>query len=348
MTFQDRQILQRILAQDVVIGNIFNMFVRQVSPLLEKYNHGASEVWVRNSFIEKQIDREIERLNDNLKSVIVENQKWAWNLAGAKNDKLTENFIKGMALPTSVKKGLFAQNLRALEQFMKRKTNGISVSDNIWRTSKQAKTQLEFYLESGVAQGRSAATISRDIRQLLQDPDKLFRRVRDKEGNLVPSQPMKDFHPGQGKYKSAYKNALRLSATETNMAYRSSDHERWLGLDFVTGIEVKLSSAHPRVDICDFMKGEYPKDFKFTGWHPFCICYAVSLLMPKDEFLRYIEADEEIKGKIIQRYGTRTIPPKAAGYLSEHQEAIDGWKRPPIWVRDNFSKGKVALGMKFQ
>jgi hypothetical protein len=347
MTFQDRQILQRILAQDVAIGSIFSMFIRQVAPLIERYNYGANEVWVKNSYIEKQIDREIERLNENLKSVIIGNQKWAWNLANAKNNKLVEQFIKGMAMPSSIKQGLFAQNLRALEQFINRKNNGFSVSDNIWRTSKQAKTQLKFYLESGVAHGRSAATISRDIRQLLKDPDTLFRRVRDKDGNLVPSQPMKDFHPGQGKYRSAYKNALRLSATETNMAYRSSEHERWQGLDFVTGIEIKLSSAHPREDICDFMKGHYPKDFKFTGWHPFCMCYAVALLMPKEEFLEYIEADEEIKGKITQRYDTKSIPEKATSYLSEHQETIDGWKKPPLWVKDNFAKGKVALGVKF-
>jgi hypothetical protein len=343
MTFQDQQILQKILAQDVAIGSVFSLFIRQVAPLLERYNYGSKELWVKNGLVEQRIDREVQRLNDNLKSVIVGNQKWAWNVANAKNDNLVERYIKGMTLPGV--EGLFAANIRALEQFINRKTNGLSVSDNIWRTSKQAKTQLEYYLQSGIAEGRSAATISRDIRQLLNDPDTLFRRIRDKNGKLVPSKPMKDFHPGQGKYKSAFKNALRLSATEINMAYRLADHERWGGLDFVAGIDINLSSAHPREDICDFMKGRYPKDFKFTGWHPFCICFAVPVLMPQEDFASYLDADEDSKQAIMQRNKIQSIPASANKYLDQHQQAIDGWKRPPIWVKDNFKKGKIGNGL---
>lgn len=345
MTFHDKQILQKILAQDVAIGSVFSLFVRQVAPLLERYNHGGNEVWVKNALLEKRIDKEVERLSENLKSVIEGNQKWAWGMANSKNDALVDHFIKGMALTGSIKEGLFAANLRALEQFMSRKDYGSSVSDNIWRTSKQAKTQLEYYLQSGIAEGRSAATISRDIRQLLNDPDTLFRRVRDKNGNLIQSKPMKDFHPGQGKYKSAFKNALRLSATEINMAYRSADHERWQELDFVSGIEIRLSSAHPRTDICDHMKGLYPKDFKFTGWHPFCLCFAVPVLMPQEDFDSYLYADQDARLAIRQRNRVQGIPRSANQYLDKHQQAIDGWKKPPIWVRDNFRKGKIGNGL---
>ena len=35
------------------------------------------------------------------------------------------------------------------------------------------------------------------------------------------------------------------------------------------------------VDICDHMKGEYPKDFKFTGWHPNCRC-VIHPIIPDD------------------------------------------------------------------
>ncbi|MDX9847460.1 MAG: hypothetical protein RBT74_10810 [Tenuifilaceae bacterium] len=344
MTFQDQQILQKILAQDVAIGSVFSLFIRQVTPLLERYNYGSKELWVKNGLVEQRIDREVERLSENLKNVVVGNQKWAWNLANAKNDNLVERYIKGLALPGV--EGLFAANLRALDQFINRKTNGLNVSENIWRTSKQAKTQLEYYLQSGIAEGRSAATISRDIRQLLDDPDTLFRRVRDKNGNLVPSKPMKGYNPGQGRYRSAYKNALRLSATEINMAYRSSDHERWQGLDFVVGIEIKLSTAHPREDICDHMKGRYPKDFKFTGWHPFCICFAVPILMPQEDFMNYIEGDDDTRMAIFQRNRVQSIPYSANQYLDKHQQSIDGWKKPPIWVKDNFVGDKIGNGLK--
>ena len=39
-------------------------------------------------------------------------------------------------------------------------------------------------------------------------------------------------------------NALRLSSTTTNMAYRAADYERWNGQDFVLGIEIRRSDSN--------------------------------------------------------------------------------------------------------
>ncbi len=122
--------------------------------------------------------------------------------------------------------------------------------------------------------------------------------MRDERGLLVLSQAAKNFHPGQGVYRSSYMNARRLAATETNMAYRAADYERWQQLDFVVGIEVHLSNNHtcrgykgktPWVDICDELRGKYPKGFKFTGWHPHCRCHATPILKSSAE----IKADNE-------------------------------------------------------
>ena len=71
---------------------------------------------------------------------------------------------------------------------------------------------------------------------------------------------------------------MRLARTEINMAYRSSDSETANTFDAVVGIEVHLSNNHnckgvPEgqfYDICDELQGKYPRDFKFTGWHPAC------------------------------------------------------------------------------
>lgn len=75
--------------------------------------------------------------------------------------------------------------------------------------------------------GKSANYLISDVRKYLKNPDALFRRVRDKHGNLRLSKAAKAYHPVRGVYRSAYKNALRLTATETNMAYRTADHLRW-------------------------------------------------------------------------------------------------------------------------
>ncbi len=78
---------------------------------------------------------------------------------------------------------------------------------------------------------------------------------------------------------------MRLARTEINMAYRYADYERWKDMDFVLGIKIQLSDAHPKYDICDILQGEYPKDFKFGGWHPHCLCFATPILQSDKDFI---------------------------------------------------------------
>lgn len=78
---------------------------------------------------------------------------------------------------------------------------------------------------------------------------------------------------------------MRLARTEINMAYRYADYERWKDMDFVLGIKIQLSDAHPKYDICDVLQGEYPKDFKFGGWHPHCLCFATPILQSDKDFI---------------------------------------------------------------
>lgn len=165
--------------------------------------------------------------------------------------------------------------------------------------------------------------MSRDLRQYLKYPDKLFRRVRDEHGQLHLSQAAKAFNPGQGVYRSSYKNAMRLARTETNMAYRTSDYTRWQQLDFVVGIEIRTSNNHPIADICDDLAGRYPKDFKFTGWHPQCRCHAVSILKTPEE----MEADnerimngEDLNGESINT--VRDVPNNFKDWVKENDSRI--------------------------
>ena len=193
---------------------------------------------MRNSSVEKGNDRSILNLQksllDNIQSFGVD----AWQRGQVKNDDLVERYIKGMSISSVVKDGMFYRNREALKAFQNRVDNGITLSDRVWNIVDITKDQIELFLGSGLSVGRAAGEISSDVRQLLKNPEKRFRRVRDKNGKLQLSTPMKDYHPGQGVYRSSYMNALRLSATNTNMNYRKADHDRWQKMDFVLGIEV--------------------------------------------------------------------------------------------------------------
>lgn len=338
-TFFERQLVQRMLAQDKVISKRFAELINSASPLLAKWKPlPAADAWIRNKRIEKELDKILKSFATDLEAWINSEQAAAWELSSVKNDELVASFTNGLALNNQVLLGMNARNLDALKAFQKRKIDGMGLSDKVWNLSVQTKTQLEFYLESGISVGRSAEEISKDIRQLLNDPEKIFHRVRNEDGKLVPSKPMKDYHPGRGVYRSSYKNALRLAATETNMAYRMADHERWQGLDFVTGYEVKLSGSHPRVDICDNMKGEYPKDFVFRGWHPGCLCFKVPILMSQDDFISSLDDDS---GVAINR--VKAMPSDAKKYVTDNWDRFADYKNQPYWIRDNFKNGKPKL-----
>ena len=331
LSFYDKQHIQKIAAQQAVIANIFNQFILSVSPYLHKWSDaGKNNVWIRNQRIESAVDRELLNLESMLYANISAFQKDGWDRAERKNDDFISQFIKGMSISSATKDGMFAHSLSAFETLKNDiDANGFKLSDRVWNITQQTKSQLEFYLDSGVVAGRNANGISSDIRQILQNPQKRFRRIRNEKGELVLSQPMKNYHPGQGVYRSAYKNALRTSATTTNIAYRSADYERWSKQDFILGIEVHRSANNRGpCKICDAMVGKYPKTFKFTGFHPFCICFATPITMEPEDFADFLLNDTVPQGQTIT-----DIPQAAKDFVSENKDGLQS----AFWYKDNFT-----------
>lgn len=332
LTFYDSQHIQKVLAQQEVIANIFNRFILSISPYLKQWaDEGSNSVWVRNQIVEKSVDRELDNLQSMLLSNISAFNIDAWKRSDMKNEDFIKEYIKGMAVNTAKKQGLFANNQDALSQLRKGfDARGNDLSPRVWNLADQTKTQLEFYLQTGLSVGRNANQISQDVRQLLNDPDKRFHRVRNDKGQLVMSQPMRDYHPGQGVYRSSKMNALRLSATTTNMSYRTADYERWSQQDFVLGITIQRSANNRGpCKICDAMCGDYPKTFKFTGFHPFCICFATPKVLDPDELADFLLNDTIPQNKVIA-----DIPSAARKFV----DANKGGLQSAFWYQDNFAK----------
>lgn len=330
ITAQDKKHITRLLAQEKRVNLLFSQFIASIAPELRKWKPiKSNSVWIRNSSIENKINKRLQLLHDDLVKIIKEGQKEAWYSSIEKNDLIVEQYIKDMALSSVVKSGLFSRNLEALTTLQKRVDDGLNLSQRIWKITEQTKGHVELFLESGVATGRSAEEIGRDFRQLLNNPDKRFRRVRDEKGKLVLSQPMKDYYPGRGNYRSSRMNALRVAVTETNMGFRMSDAERWAQMDFLLGYEVKRSAnAHP-CPICDSLKGKYPKNFIFPGWHPFCICYAVPIVMEHEDFADFLLHDTIPNNQVIT-----DIPTRSRNWITGYMEKA---KSHPIFVKQNRS-----------
>lgn len=279
----------------------------------------------------------------------------------------------------------FTRNKESVDVFFKRKSEygGLNLSQRVWKYVGDFKTEMEMALSVAMGEGKSAATISREVRKYLQRPDMMFRRFRvktgeqdifDADGNVVGKEPvygrvwkrkvvdavtgnvswqtvnLKDYSFGRGVYRSSYKNAMRLARTETNMAYRTADQERWRQLDFVIGYRVVLSDNHPEPDICNDLsakrgekgsRGVYPKDFVFKGWHPQCRCYVVPILADEKEFDKIQEAilnDEPIpESKSVIREPNKYFQ----DWWKSNKKRVSEAQSLPYWVKDNPKYTKI-------
>lgn len=303
-----------------------------------------------------------------------------WEYANLSCDALIESiFGKGLKEDNHFARW-FSRNQDAVDSFFKRKSayGGLNLSQKVWRYVDNLKTEMEVALSVSLGQGDSASTVSRKVRQYLQEPDKMFRRFRvktgekdvfDDDGSVIGKEPVygrkwkrkvidpktgavtwqdfnpRNYHPGQGVYRSSYKNAMRLTRTETNMAYRTADQDRWQRMDFVIGYRVCLSNNHPSPDICNDLsaprndrksdKGVYPKDFVFKGWHPQCRCYVIPILASDDEFVAMEQA--KLQGKQPPTPKGIIRKPNKAFYdwLKANKERMETATKMPYWVQDN-------------
>lgn len=219
------------------------------------------------------------------------------------------------------------------------------ISEAVWKQSEQARAEMELAFSVALKDGTSADNFSREIRGYLKEPQKLFRRVRDAFGNLVLSKAAAAYHPGRGVYRSSYKNARRLAATEINMAYRKADYDRWQKMKFVVGIHIELSREHPYYDMCDELAGDYPKDFIFIGWHPHCRCIATPILQNIEDFKNGVPPEKDL-------FKVNNVPENFNKWVLNNEirinRALSGQSTMPFFLRDNKGAMEKALGRKVE
>ncbi len=148
-------------------------------------------------------------------------------------------------------------------------TSGLS--NRVWDLRDENYLRMKRLVTSGIAAGDSAAEISRSIRGILVQPDTLRGRAFD------------DSAPGPGVYRSAYKNAMRLTRTESNRAFVGAD----LQLAAEKGWKVmwQVSAGHRDEDECDSLDGVVMTPEEFASLypiHPHDLCYAT--MVPPDDY----------------------------------------------------------------
>ena len=342
MTIEDQfeaKSIQNIIKYNRKIEAILNQASKDLAKrisIFELKNPTAvyqGSFYVRNRGLEKQVNIILGKLNKDIKAYIGDGVVSNWDMANLKNNKLVGKWAKGIELTKNGIPASFNQlNLGAMEAFLGRTVAGMTISERVWNLTAGAKDQIELYLSSGISTGKSAAGIARDLKMYLNEPDRLFRRVRQ-DGKLVLSKAARGYKPGSGVYRSSYKNALRLTRNEINMSYRMSDYVRRKQLPFITGIMVHLSASHNVEDMCDSLVGKYPPGFVWLGWHVNCYCYTTNILLNDKKSLNFMKT-----GKIAKSNYINKIPKRATNWVKANAKTIAGYKNTPYFIADNFTK----------
>ncbi len=358
----NKQHIRNIAAYQVEVTKIFETVANEAARLGVSLDVPTDKMLALDDFpaAKRRVNKLLKTMRTRLETIVINGIEAEWALANGKNDALIEQMATA-GLTKGDTGAYFNNHAAALKAFKARKTAGMNLSRRVWNLTQQYKSELEMALDCGIRDGLSAQEMARQLKQYLNYPDKLFRRVRDRHGALRLSKAAAAFHPGRGVYRSSHKNALRLAGTETNIAYRTADHERVQALDFVLGIKIVLSNNHtirnskgqrvPLTDICDELAGNYPKGFKFTGWHPNCRCHTETILLSGADFEDFIRAKREGRAYDIT---------KAKGYVAEPPAAFKAWVKgnagriaaaakagtTPYFIKDNQKAVDALLSQK--
>lgn len=320
--------LNKRLAEYVgLVRQIYSVLNLEAAKMAErvKYNDSGNEFHFKDyPELTDGVKKLQSKFVSDIRGVIYNGISTEWKNSNLVQDLVADKVLKTYGAKVAGRKYqiYYQTNSDALKAFKERKDRGLNLSQKIWSQSENYKTELEYAISSAIQKGTSAVTLSKRISKYLENFKSLQKDYKEKFGKAV------DCHDCE--YRS-----IRLARSEINLAYRTAEQKRWEQMDFVVGQEIKLSNNHtcngvPFTDICDDLKGKYPKDFKFTGWHPMCRCYVIPILKTEDEFW----ADNDVQS----RNEIKDTPPEFKEWINENKDRIKKSKKKgtlPYFVKDN-------------
>lgn len=332
-----KELNKRLKKYISLVEKLYQSFNLKILNIVSRTNYDGDNGKVFKFSDYPQIRKPIEdvqyQFSSDMSAIILNGMTIEWNQSNSVQDVIANKALSTYGISDKKEYSRYYQtNTEALKAFQKRQTEGMNLSKNVWNLSEQYKKELEMAISVGIEKGTSANELARKIQKYLNEPDRLFRKVRDKYGNLELSRNAKAYHPGRGVYRSSFKNALRLARSEINMAYRKAEQLRWQQMDFIVAYEIKLSGSHeermPDGDICDKLAGKYPKGFVWTGWHPNDMCYAVPIFKTDDEFWGLNDKKESVN-KI------NDVPDEFKKWIQDNIYRAKSWETAPYFIRDN-------------
>ena len=269
----------------------------------------------------KRISDIQEQFVEDIHAVIYRGTSEEWKNSNEVQDLLVNAVLKSYDAQVDGEKYkmYYQTNSEALQAFQQRKDKGFAISDKLWQQSSLYKQELEEAISCAIQKGTSAITLSKQISKYLLDFPQLQTDYKERFGKASKANDCE--------YRS-----IRLARSEINMSYRQAENQRWQQMDFVVGYEIKLSGSHHVDDICDQLKGKYPKTFIWTGWHPNDMCYKIPILKTEEEFWAWDGRGEATSESINQ---VKDVPEGFKQWIDNNIQRAKSWGSTPYFIRDN-------------
>lgn len=316
-----KELSKRLAGYMMQVRVIYDRLNERAASIVESVGYDGS---VEFSFVDyPETKRDLQLLQrqfvGDMQSLIYSGTSAEWKRSNLLQDLVANKALKYYRAQVAGKefKRYYQTNSDQLKAFQRRTEKGLNLSAKLWNQSQVYKDSLEATISTAIEKGMSAVTLSKRISKYLNDWPSLQADYQEKFGKATNC------------YDCEYRS-IRLARNEISMAYRSAEQLRWQQFDFILGYKIKLSGSHPRYDICDDLAGDYPKDFKFVGWHPNCLCYTVPIVMSEEE---YWSDSRENSPNLV------TAPPKNFGkWVSKNSERIEESRKKgtlPYWIKEN-------------
>lgn len=321
-----RELNTRLAKYVTLIESIYEQLNLESSKLVINYtdykdDSGKPFRWKDYPQTRKKITHIQRQFVDDIQTVIYRGTSEEWKNSNEVQDLLANAVLKTYDTQVNGEQYriYYQENSDALKTFQERKDKGLNVSDKLWQQSTIYKQGLEEAISCAIEKGTSAITLSKQISKYLQDFPKLQKDYKERFGKASMA-------------KDCEYRSIRLARSEINMAYRQSENLRWQQMDFVVGYEIKLSGSHHINDICDQLKGKYPKTFIWTGWHPNDMCYKIPILKTEEEFWAW-DGQSEVTTKSVNE--VKDVPDGFKMWIDNNIHRAKSWDNTPYFIRDN-------------
>jgi len=166
------------------------------------------------------------------------------------------------AIETFASSAWYEMHHDALDFLFKMPPGGITLQQCIWDVSWGMEKGIRNRIAQAVALGEPSSRVARDIQRWVGLPEQFVKAG------------LEEMHLGPGVYRSAYKNALRVSRTEMSRAFVEGGRRYMAVREWIQGVIHRTSGVTP-CPVCADLEGTYYPRSKTSQIpvHPHCMCW---------------------------------------------------------------------------